>query len=414
MGRDKHVGFQSALLVSVWVIGICFAGSLLAWWAGAAGVGVMLMAVAVVGLISRLWGLYALHGVEVTVRADRETISAGQEVTLHYQVENKKALPLIWLELGQDVPVRRCLQPDESFRLRELPQPPGPEGEEREPLYMYMRRFSFMGGYSAITWDTVWTGVRRGVYRPAAMTLHSGDGLGLTQSAGEAPGLAGRTLVVWPKIIPVEIWPFLRHVWTGHTGKAGWSEDPTVMRGERAYQPGDPWKRIDWRTAARTDELMIRQFDTVMPQGVLFILDAASLEDKEDAISITASLILALERAGVRCGLALPSTGEKPPLLLRPENPAVSAAACLFALAEFAAESATERYDETGIIMAAAESGQVWLVGQGAGSLGCPALAGKLSERGVRLLAARREVGIDLTKVYIFDELRRREVRHEG
>ncbi|MCD7845011.1 MAG: DUF58 domain-containing protein [Oscillospiraceae bacterium] len=411
MGKDRRIGFQSALLVSWGVIIVGFAGSILAWWMELTGVGVLLMAVAVVGLISRLWGLYALRGVEVSVRADRETLSAGQTVTIHYEIENKKALPLIWMELCQDVPVRRCLEPDESFQLTELPQPPNERGEEQKPLVMYMRRFAFVGGYSTLAWDTVWTGIRRGVYRPGVMTLRSGDGLGLTQSAGEAPGLAGRTLVVWPKIVPVEVWPFLRHVWTGTTGKAGWSEDPTVMKGERACQPGDPWKRIDWRTAARTDELMVRQFDTVTPLSVLFILDAASLSDKEDAISITASLILALERAGVDCGLALPATGEKPALLLRPENPSVSAGACLFALAEFEAESAGEQYDETGIVMAAAQTGQVWLVGEGAASLGCPALAGKLSERGVRLLAAKRERGIDLTKVYTFDELRRKEAR---
>lgn len=411
MRKDRHIGFQSALLVSWGVIIIGFAGSVLAWWAGLSGVGVLLMAVAVVGLVSRLWGLYALRGVEVSVRADRETLSAGQSVTLHYEIENKKALPLIWMELCQDVPVRRCLEPDESFHLVELPQPPDEQGEEQKPLVVYMRRFAFVGSYSVRSWDTVWTGVRRGVYRPGVMTLRSGDGLGLTQSAGEAPGLAGRTLVVWPKIIPVEVWPFLRHVWTGTTGKAGWSEDPTVMKGERAYQPGDPWKRIDWRTAARTDELMVRQFDTVTPLSVLFILDAASLTDKEEAISITASLILALERSGVDCGLALPATGEKPALLLRPENPSVSAGACLFALAEFEVESAREQYDETGIVMTAAQTGQVWFVGEGAASLGCPALAGKLSERGVRLLAAKRERGIDLTKVYTFDELRRKEAK---
>ncbi|MCD8321291.1 MAG: DUF58 domain-containing protein [Oscillospiraceae bacterium] len=411
MRKDRHIGFQSALLVSWGVIIVGFAGSVLAWWMGLSGVGVLLMAVAVVGLISRLWGLYALRGVEVSVRADRETLSAGQSVTLHYEIENKKALPLIWMELCQDVPVRRCLEPDESFQLTELPQPPNEQGEAQKPLVVFMRRFAFVGGCSALAWDTVWTGVRRGVYRPGVMTIRSGDGLGLTQSAGEVPGLAGRTLVVWPKIIPVEVWPFLRHVWTGTTGKAGWSEDPTVMKGERAYQPGDPWKRIDWRTAARTDELMVRQFDTVTPLSVLFILDAATLADKEEAISITASLILALERAGVDCGLALPATGEKPALLIRPEDPSASARACLFALAEFDAESAGEQYDETGIVMTAAQTGQVWLVGEGAASLGCPALAGKLSERGVRLLAAKRERGIDLTKIYTFDELRRKEAR---
>jgi uncharacterized protein (DUF58 family) len=204
----------------------------------------------------------------------------------------------------------------------------------------------------------------------------------------------------------------LRHVWSGTTGKAGWSEDPTVMRGERAYQPGDAWKRIDWRTAARTDELMVRQFDTVTPLSVLFILDAAALEDKEEAISVTASLIHALSKAGIDCGLALPATQARAPVIIPPANGELSARQCLFALAEVEAETATETFDEVSILSAAAETGQVWIVSQGAKSLGCPVLAGKLSESGVRLLAAQREDGVTMTKVYTFDEIyRRKEAR---
>lgn len=408
MDKKKRVGFQSSLLVSTGVIVGSFCASLLAWWVDAAGVAVLLMASAAAGLVSRLWGFYALKNVEVSVQAERETISAGQSVTIHYTLHNDKALPLVWMELCQDVPVRGCLVPDGSFQLRTF--------SEEEAAYTgrkdaYMRRFSFFMGWSELSWDTVWTGERRGVYRPRKFVLRSGDGFGLTQSTGEVTGLADRVLVVWPKIVPVETWPFLRHVWSGSAGKAGWSEDPTVIKGVRAYQPGDPWKRIDWRTAARTDELMVRQFDTVTPLSVLFVLDAVSLEDKEEGISLLASLILALERSGVECGLALPATKQRGPLLFRPEDSAVTAAQCLFALSEFEVETATKRFDETAIMACAAGTGQVWIVAGSARRMGCPELAGKLSESGVRLLAECREPGVAMTKDYTFGEVRPKEVR---
>lgn len=407
MDKKKRVGFQSSLIVSVGVILGSFGASLLAWFVDATGVAILLMAVAAAGLASRLWGFYALKNVDVTVQAERETLSAGQDVTIHYSIHNNKALPLVWMELCQDVPVRGCLEPDDSFQLRTF--------SEEEAAYTgrkdaYMRRFSFLMGYAELNWDTAWTGVRRGIYRPGSLVLRSGDGFGFTQSTGEVPGLADRVLVVWPKIVPVEIWPFLRHVWSGSAGKAGWSEDPTVMKGVRAYQPGDPWKRIDWRTAARTDELMVRQFDTVTPLSVLFILDAASLEDVEEGISLLASLILALERSGVECGLALPTTGERASLLLRPEDSGVTAAQCLFALAEFDAETATKRFDDTAIMACAAGTGQTWIVAGSAKRMSCPELAGKLSERGVRLLAEQREPGVVMSKDYTFRELRPKEV----
>jgi uncharacterized protein (DUF58 family) len=409
MKTKGQIGFQSALLVSTGVIVAAFVAAILAWWVGAAGVGVLLMAVAVTGLLSRLWGLYALKNMTVTVQPERETLSAGQSVTIHYTLNNKKVLPLVWLELCQDVPVRRCLEPDEGFTLWEFSPE---EAEHTGRTQAYIRPFAFVMGYSTLAWDTQWTGVCRGVYRPQNLVLRSGDGFGLTQSTGEVEGLSGRVLVVWPKLVAVETWPFLRHVWSGTTGKAGWSEDPTVMRGERAYQPGDAWKRIDWRTAARTDELMVRQFDTVTPLSVLFILDAAALADKEEAISVTASLIHALSKTGIDCGLALPATEASAPVVIPPANGELSARQCLFALAEVEAETATETFDEVSILSAAAETGQVWIVSQGTKSLGCPVLAGKLSESGVRLLAAQREDGVTMTKVYTFDEIyRRKEAR---
>ncbi len=403
---DKKIGFQSALLVSVGVIAAAFVGAILAFWVGMTGAGVLLMAVSVTGLVSRLWGLNALRGLEAEVLPEHETLSVGQSVTVHYTLKNNKALPLIWAEVCQDVPVRGCLEPDDGFRLRRFSED---EARATGRSEAYMRRFAFVMGMSTLSWDTEWTGVRRGVYRPQDLVLRSGDGFGLTQSSGEVAGLRGRVLVVWPKLVPVETWPFLRHVWTGSTGKAGWQEDPTVMRGERAYQPGDAWKRIDWRTAARTDELMVRQFDTVTPLSVLFILDAASFADKEEAISIVASLIRTLSAQGVDCGLALPATDGRETLLLRPEDPAVTAPRCLFALSEFDAETAGAHFDDISILLTAAQTGQVWLVAESAKQTRCAVLAGKLSESGVRLLAARDEPGAAMTKICTFDSVRRRE-----
>lgn len=407
MDNKRGIGFQSTLLVSPAVIIGAFVGAILAWWIGLSGMGVLLMALSATGLISRLWGLGSLRSIEVSVRPDRETLSVGQCVTIHYTIKNNKALPLVWLELLQDIPVRDCLAPDAGFVRHTFPEQ---EAEHTGRAEAYLRRLSFVMSYSTLEWDTEWTGMRRGVYRPGDLLLCSGDGFGLTQSSGTVTGLHGHALIVWPRLIPVETWPFLRHVWTGVTGRSGWAEDPTVMRGERAYLPGDPWKRIDWRTAARTDELMVRQYDTITPLSVLFILDAVSLEDAEDAISVLASIIHALSLSGIDCGLALPATAERPPVLLRAEDPAVREADCMLALTEFEAETASDHFDEKNIMSAATATGQVWLVAQGAKSTTCARLAGRISETGVRLLAAQREDGgIAVSKVYTFDELRRKE-----
>ena len=402
------MGFQSALLVSTGAIIGSSGCSILAWWAGLTEVAAVLTAVAAIGLVSRLWGAYALKHVEVTVSAGQEAISAGQSVTVRYSIENKKVIPLVWLELCQDVPLRGCLVPDDSFQLRSFSKE---EAEHAGRKEAYMRRMSFLMGWSELEWETVWTGVCRGVYRFPGLVLRSGDGFGLCQSISRAQSRGGRCIVVWPRIVPVKTGPFLRHVWSGSAGRAGWNEDPTVMKGIRAYQPGDPWKRIDWRIAARTDELMVRQFDTVTPMSILFVLDAASMDDREEGISLLASLILELEQNGVECGLALPAVGKTPPLLLRPDDPSVAAGQCLFALSEFAAEKAGGRFDERGIMACGASVGQVWIVTGSAGRISCPGLAGMLSQYGVRLLSEISEPGIAAAQECTFPEIRRREAQ---
>ena len=403
MGDRRRIGLQSALLVSWGVIGLSFLTALLMWRFSLPGVGALLMAVAATGLAGRLWGLYALRGLEAEAIPEREVLSAGQSVTVRYTVRNNKALPLIWAEVLQDIPPRECLVPDAGF-ARHAYSPEEAERTGRKEAYV--RRLAFLPGYGEISWDTEWSGVRRGVYRPHKLGVRSGDGFGLAQSAGELTGLSGRVLVIWPRIVPVRTEPFLRNVWSGSTGRLGWAEDPNVMRGERAYQPGDPWKRIDWRAAARTDELMVRQYETIRPLSVLFILDAASLEDEEEGISLLASVIYALSGEGTDCGLALPAAGERGPLLLRPED---GMAASMFALSELDAETAAPLFDDGAIHAAASEAGQIWIVTESASRMRCPALAERLSGAGARLLCARREAGLLSEGCCTFGELRRKE-----
>ena len=405
MGDKRRLGFQSALLVSWGVIGLTFVGAVFMWWFGLPRIGVLLMAVSVTGFVSRMWGMYALRGLEAEVTPERECLSVGQSVTVHYVLSNRKALPLIWVELLQDVPAGECLVPESGFERVPFSVE---EAEHSGKTEAYLRRMSFLPGYGCLAWDTVWNGMHRGVYSPRDLVLRSGDGFGLTQSAGEVRGLHGQ-VVVWPKLVPVRTEPFLRHVWTGNTGRLGWTEDPTVLRDERAYIPGDPWKRIDWRNAARTDELTVRQFETIRPLSALFLLDAASFADAEEAISLLASVIRALYHEGIRCGLALPASGKRPGVLLHPDHPETEVVSCLYALSDFDAEHAGGRFDVSSVLAAAVDAGQVWIVTRSAEGIRCPELAERMTETGAGLICEERGSGLPAARKCFFDELRRTE-----
>lgn len=396
---DRRVGFDSALLVSGYVIGGAFVLSLLAWWGGLDAVAALLLTVAAVGLVSRLWGESALRRLDVTAECSGAALSVGQTVVLRYTIENKKALPLVWLELCQSLPARGCMKPESGFIRRDYS---ADEQACTGRSGAYIRRFAFLMGWRSLRWECRWRGERRGVYRPGALTVRSGDGFGLTERSRETDALAGQVFAVWPERVEVDVSPLLRDIWSGTTGRAGWVEDPGVLRGERLYQPSDPWKRIDWRAAARTDELYVRQYETIRPQSILFILDSATLDDAEAGISLIGSLILELTERGVACGLALPRTGAAAARLLRPDDPAVTAEELMFALSDFDAETAEAGgFDGRALVSAAAAAGRVYMVGQEKNALSAGPLAGALAQSGLRYLCCERGGGL------CFDELRR-------
>ena len=379
-----RLGFLSSLATSRWTIFLALAFSLLANWAGMSALGAFLFFLFLLGTAARGWGRLALRRVRAVAAADQTVLSVGEALPLTYTVENDKLLPLVWLELWQPVPPRDCLVPTDGFSRRTFT---GPEAEAEGTGAVYRRHFLFLMGGQTLRWETLWRAERRGVYRLNALSLRSGDGFGLTQIAALSPLPRPLTLVVWPRLVPVSTAPFFRNVWQGETGRQGWVEDPTVLRGLRDYQPGDSWRRIDWRTAARQDELQTRLYETIRPSTLHFILDAASFteEDLEEAISLTASLILELDRQGVCCGLSLPGAGQ--PVTLSPEDTGVEAADLMLALSEFQPEPGAV-FDQEALSALSLTVGQLWLVTHSGTRLGCPELADRLAGAGLSVLCA--------------------------
>ncbi len=91
--------------------------------------------------------------------------------------------------------------------------------------------------------------------------------------------------------------------------------------------------------AARGGGLQVKLYETIQPRMVHFLLDAASLLQKdagvlEEAISLVASLIVKLESSGIHCGLSLPATDLQDEINLYP-NEQTTKDSLLFCLARF-------------------------------------------------------------------------------
>ena len=373
-----HASRFSSVIIGPFAIAIAIAGSIIANWSGFIALSVFLFSIFIVGLTARLWAFHALRRVNVSISGHHMTLMVGDTAELIYMVENNKILPLSWLELCLDAPANGCVTPDSGFTLFSCQD----EDVDKEVIQtQFRKRILFLMSFQSISWNTVWSARRRGVYEASKVSLRSGDGFGLTRSMQEITTDA-LIIVVWPKIVPVDTAPFFRNVWQGSAGKRGHVEDPTVLHGLRDYLPGDLWKRIDWRMAARTDELMLKKYETVLPSTIHFVLDVASFiaissdnSELEESISVLASIILELSAAGIKCGLSLPGGEGIPTVDISPDDPTGDARDLLNSLAALNAEKAIGGFDEGFIESLSQTVGQIWLVAYSGTRLSSPGLA---------------------------------------
>lgn len=77
--------------------------------------------------------------------------------------------------------------------------------------------------------------------------------------------------------------------------------------GHRAYTPGDPPRRIDWKAAARTDRLLTRHLEDEGGTEVWLAWDECT-GDAETRLSRLCRGVLDAEKRGARYGLRLPAT----------------------------------------------------------------------------------------------------------
>lgn len=310
MERKALFGRGSSLLISSPALVLFGAGVLLALRLGSGGVAGVCLFFLLLGLAARWWGSRAIRGVSIQVECPRPRLFPGQQTQLIYHLENGKSLPLIWLELSQNAPEEGCLTPDDAF---ESYLQPAPDQEGGAPVPALRQSFSFVGSWQTIQVESTWTAQLRGLYRVHRLVARSGDGFGLVQ--GEQPLPAGQipAIAVYPRPVEVDLSLFLRPQWDCAAGCQGWMEDNTVLRGCREYQPGDSWKHINWRMAAREQGTPVNLYQTIQPRGLRFLLDGESFcglsqdwRELEGALEVLASVLSGLSGAGVDCSLSLP------------------------------------------------------------------------------------------------------------
>jgi uncharacterized protein (DUF58 family) len=80
----------------------------------------------------------------------------------------------------------------------------------------------------------------------------------------------------------------------------------------RSYRLGDSLRRVVWKKAARTDELVSRDTSESMNRELWLDFESAGLSETEARLSRLAAWVLAADRLGVAYGLRIPGVDLPP------------------------------------------------------------------------------------------------------
>jgi uncharacterized protein (DUF58 family) len=200
----------------------------------------------VVAAVPELWYRNSMRQLVVERTLGATRASPGDVVEVRLLVENRKPLPLPWLEVEDTYPVA----------LHPLDRALAPSAvQERAVRAQTMALWT----YQRLRRRQRIRATVRGVFRFGPLKLRTCDPFGILtrETTLQEPA----ELIVHPLIVPVERFGLDPHSPFGERKSVQrLLEDPLRVAGTRAYTPGDEPRRIHWKATARSGELQSKVY----------------------------------------------------------------------------------------------------------------------------------------------------------
>jgi uncharacterized protein (DUF58 family) len=197
------------------------------------------------------WTRSMANGLEVEVMRRNQRVTQGQHLEGRIVIRSLSWLPKIWLEVEDPASV------------------PGHAS----------RRVLTLGARGVAAWSYRTPTRLRGVYEIGPLTVTASDPFGffhMTRTFDDTT-----TVLVYPNApeLPNFYIPPANLPGEGRFRRRTHNVTPNVA-GVRAYEPGDSYNRIHWRSTARTGEMMVKVFELDPASDIWLVLD---LEEREHA-----------------------------------------------------------------------------------------------------------------------------------
>ncbi len=269
----------------------------------------------VVAAVGWIWSAFSLVGLDYHRQLSEIRAFQGEKITLTLTVNNRKILPLPWLNITDLFPASLPVDNREVILNAATNQ-----GE--------FRTFWMMGALQRITRRLTVRCTERGFHRYGPATIRTGDGFGFFGRTVTLPGQ--QTLIVYPRLYPVtELRLPSKNPFGNLRAQGHLLEDPLRNAGIREWQDTDNLRRVHWKATARHQRMLSRAYEPSEEQQILLFLNVATLvrhwhgiipELLERTISVAGSLAAVASEQRLPVGLvangALP--GSDQPLRLLP------------------------------------------------------------------------------------------------
>ena len=251
--------------------------------------------------LTTLWSRYGLHGIRFERQLGSERAVWGDEVPLDVEIWNGKLLPVPLIAVDDYV--------TDTLKVvgRKL------AASDRPGQGSLQNAWSLLW-YERVVRHLVIDARRRGVFTfgPVRLTVSDLFERGTNSEERELPA----QLLVRPRTVPVRASEPARAPLGTVRSRASLFTDPSRFAGVRAYQPGDPPRRIHWRATARIGTPVSRRHEPVNEREVLIAVDLQTVpgphwlmlfddEQVESLCVAAASLSRRFLREGSASGLLL-------------------------------------------------------------------------------------------------------------
>jgi uncharacterized protein (DUF58 family) len=216
------------------------------------------------GGVARLWNRFCLHRVEYQRRLSHNQVFFGEEVVYEIEVTNRKALPLPWIRIEDELPEKVTLLKGKAEA----------SVEDRViltnifPINMYhrvKRRFPMHC-------------TQRGAFLFGPTYIYSGDLFGFFRRQTKIDKVD--YLLVYPRLVPLEKLGIpSRQLFGDIRLKRHLFQDPVLTAGVRDYVSGDSLKRIHWKSSARLGKLQTKVYEPTTTIDISLFLDVRTLKE---------------------------------------------------------------------------------------------------------------------------------------